>query len=249
MFSFLGVLSLIPLFMFKKAFEINVLHHKVSHHAFDNHPTYRIFFISDIHRRKITDKLIEKVGPHIDLVIIGGDLADKRVNQNRLATNLHHLAKIAPIMYVWGNNDREVGEHVIREEIEKVKGQIIENGSILIREGIPKIQLVAIDDVSSGKADMKKAFDFIQNEDFIIFISHTPSVFKKVVDLYHPNLLLAGHTHGGQIRLGNYGLYPPGKFDDSKNPISLISNGYGTSLIPFRLGADPECHIISLGTD
>ncbi|MET1013381.1 MAG: metallophosphoesterase [Paenisporosarcina sp.] len=246
LFSFFGLMSLIPMYMFKKAFETNLLYQQVIHESFDHKPSFRLFFISDIHRRKVSKKLVEKVGTNMDVVIIGGDLADKRVNKQRLEANLLQLAKIAPILYVWGNNDREVGEQVIREKIAKVNGQIIENSSLLVRDGVPKIQLVGIDDVSSGKADIKRAFGNMQNEDYVIFVSHTPSVFSKVVELYHPNLLLAGHTHGGQIRLGKYGLYPVGKFEAATNPVSLISNGYGTSLIPFRLGASPECHIITI---
>lgn len=244
-FSILGLLSLIPMYMFKKAFEINVLHHEINHEAFNNQPPFRLFFISDIHRRKITNHLLRKVGKNMDVVLIGGDLADRRVDSGRLEANLIQLAKIGPITYIWGNNDREVGEEVIREKINQVQGQIIDNCSLILKDGQSTIKLVGIDDVSSGKADIIEAFKGMKNIDYTIFVSHTPSVFSKVVDRYQPNLLLAGHTHGGQIRLGKYGLYPKGKFDDSSNSVTLISNGYGTSLIPFRFGASPECHVIT----
>lgn len=245
LFGVFGLLTLIPMYMFKKAFEINVLHHQVNHEAFNDQPPFRLFFISDIHRRKVTEHLLNKIGKKMDMVLIGGDLVDRRVDTERLESNLLQLSKIGPITYVWGNNDREVGEKVIREKLDEVHGKIVDNASILVRDGHPKMMLVGIDDVSSGKADIQKAFFHVNREDYIIFVSHTPSIFSKVVDCYHPNLLLAGHTHGGQIRFGKYGLYPVGKFDDTSNSVSLISNGYGTSLIPFRFGASPECHIIT----
>lgn len=245
LFGVFGLLSLIPMYMFKKAFEINVLHHQINHEAFNDHPSFKLFFISDIHRRKVTKHLLKKVGNNVDVVLIGGDLADRRVDKERLEANLRQLAKIGQIMYVWGNNDREVGEDIIREKINQVQGKIIENRSLILREGQSTIKLVGIDDVSSGKADILEAFLGVKNEEYTIFVSHTPSVFSKVIERYRPNLLLAGHTHGGQIRFGKYGLYPKGTFDDSSNSISLISNGYGTSLIPFRFGASPECHMIT----
>lgn len=75
-------------------------------------------------------------------------------------------------------------------------------------------------------------------------VTHTPSLFRKVEQVYHPRLMLAGHTHGGQIRLGKWGLQEKGVFRLDGGRAKLISNGYGTSTLPLRLGAAPECHVI-----
>ena len=58
--------------------------------------------------------------------------------------------------------------------------------------------------------------------------------------------MLAGHTHGGQIRIGKYGLQEKGSFRMKQGRAKLISNGYGTSTLPLRLGAAPECHVIEI---
>ena len=55
--------------------------------------------------------------PHeIDIVIIGGDLARKRCTLTRIAENIGKLAQLGPLFYVWGNNDREVGEQEMRAD-------------------------------------------------------------------------------------------------------------------------------------
>lgn len=241
----LGMIGLVPLLMLKKAFETNIVHHEIATKKFIDQSPYRIFFISDIHRRKITNKLITKLSS-IDAVIIGGDMAEANVPVNRIADNLKNLAKIAPIYYVWGNNDREVGESTIQGLIEQVNGNILENQAICLRNERHRIMLVGIDDVSSGRADIQHSFVSIKKEDTVVFVSHTPSVFKKVQNAYNPDILLAGHTHGGQIRLGPFGLYPEGKFSEKRNHVTLISNGFGTTLLPFRLGAPAECHVLTL---
>ena len=58
--------------------------------------------------------------------------------------------------------------------------------------------------------------------------------------------MLAGHTHGGQIRIGKLGLLEKGSFHTNSNQAKLISNGYGTSTVPLRLGAPAECHVITI---
>jgi len=231
--------------MLKKAFETNILHHEIATEKFIDQSPFRIFFISDIHRRKITKKLLTNLSS-IDAVIIGGDMAEANVPITRIADNLKKLAKVAPIYFVWGNNDREIGESIIQDVIHQVNGKILENQAICVRDERHRIMLVGVDDVSSGRANIQRSFESIKNGDTVVFVSHTPSVFKKVQNAYDPDILLAGHTHGGQIRLGPLGLYPAGKFIKKRNHATLISNGFGTTLLPFRLGAPAECHVLTL---
>ena len=71
-----------------------------------------IFFISDIHRRRIDERLLKKVRSLglIDIVIIGGDLAEGGVPLSTIDQNVERLSQLAPLFFIWGNNDREVGE-------------------------------------------------------------------------------------------------------------------------------------------
>jgi predicted MPP superfamily phosphohydrolase len=206
-----------------------------------------VFFISDIHRRKIDEKLLAQIrGRHeIDVVIIGGDLAEKGVPLARISKNVSHLASLGPLFYIWGNNDREVGENEIRDIIKRYGGKILDNKTAVV-PGHPDWGLCGTDDPSSGNVDIDSALRLIDQFKNVIFVTHTPSLFRKVEQVYHPRLMLAGHTHGGQIRLGKWGLQEKGVFSLENGRAKLVSNGYGTSTLPLRLGAAPECHVIAI---
>jgi len=243
--TIVGVIFSIPLFMLKKAFETNVLRQEIKVGS-EKQGTFRLFFISDIHRRKISDRLIEDVGSDINAVIIGGDLAERGVPLEQIEENIKQLAKIGPIIYVWGNNDREVGEHHIRKFILNVGGILLENEALFLQNQHERLWIVGIDDVSSGRANIEKSFAKVPERETVVFVSHTPFVFNKVIRRFKPSVLLAGHTHGGQIRIGKWGYYQRGTLKSENNVVTLISNGYGTTFMPLRLGAPAECHILTI---
>jgi len=232
--------------MFGSAKKRNVVHHQlnVDKNTTDN-TLLKVFFISDIHRRKISLKLLQKVGNDIDIVIIGGDLAEKGVPLSRISKNIENLARLGPIFYVWGNNDREVGELEIREIMAQNGGIILDNKSCPV-PGHKNWVICGTDDSSSKKVDIDATLQDVDQSGKVIFVSHQPKVLEKVERFFRPTIMLAGHTHGGQIRFGKLGLLPKGSFQTSEGRGKLISNGYGTSTVPLRLGAAPECHVISL---
>ncbi|MHA6259615.1 metallophosphoesterase [Sporosarcina sp. CAU 1771] len=205
-----------------------------------------VFFISDIHRRKIDDKLLSKIGNvTIDLVIIGGDLAEKGVPISRISENIRKLSRLGPIYFIWGNNDREAGEIEIRNVINMCGGVILDNENAPI-PGHPSWGILGTDDPSSRNVDIPATLKGIENYKKTILVTHTPALFGKVERIYHPDIMLAGHTHGGQIRIGKFGLLEIGSFKMKGNRAQLVSNGFGTSTLPLRLGAMPECHIIQI---
>ncbi|WP_168157266.1 metallophosphoesterase [Sporosarcina ureilytica] len=205
----------------------------------------KVFFISDIHKRKIDEKLLKKLDKDIDLVIIGGDLAEKNVPLSRITRNVQKLSQLGQLFYVWGNNDREVGEEKIRQIILQHEGIILENENMQINCH-PTWGICGTDDPSCLKLDVEQALEKIEHYQNVLFVSHQPAVWEKVEQIYHPTLMLAGHTHGGQIRLGKFGISEKGSYESVGGRGKLISNGYGTTTLPLRLGARPECHIITI---
>lgn len=206
-----------------------------------------VFFISDIHRRKIDRKLIQKVlrQGQPDIVIVGGDLAEKGVPLARIEQNVQQLSKLGTLYYVWGNNDREVSEQAIREIMKRHGGNILDN-EIMPIPGHSGWGVCGIDDPSSGKVDIEKAVQYSSHYENMILVTHNPTLLRKASRYLQADLMLAGHTHGGQIRIGKFGLAEKGTFQVSEGCGKLISNGYGTSTLPLRLGADPECHFITI---
>lgn len=231
-------------YMVKEAFENNVLHHEIPLQGSDE--KYSIFFISDIHKRVINNQMIQNIKQPINAVIIGGDLADRRTPIKNIYRNIQLLQTLGPVFFIWGNNDREVGEEKLREIFQETGVTIVENDSIMLPNGINCCRLSGVDDVSSLKANPEKAFEKCRSKDTVIFVSHNPQLFPKIKNKFNANVMLAGHLHGGQIRFGPFGVHPPGSFKMEDGTYTLISNGYGTTLVPLRFGAKPECHIIDL---
>ncbi|WP_318617314.1 metallophosphoesterase [Sporosarcina sp. YIM B06819] len=244
----LSMMSGFLAFMFMNARQRNVIYHEMNVEtgkAVDKQLT--LFFISDIHRRKVDEKLLAKIRDthEIDVVIIGGDLAEKGVPLANIAKNVEHLARLGPLFYVWGNNDREVGEQEMRDIITRYGGKILDNDSVTV-PGHSSWGICGTDDPSSRNVDIDSTLRNHHQYEEMIVVTHTPAVFRKVEQFCRPRLMLAGHTHGGQIRLGKWGLQEKGEFRLHDGRAKLVSNGYGTSTLPLRLGAAPECHVITI---
>lgn len=232
--------------MVLNAKERNVMrHHLIVEALSSTRRQLKVFFISDIHRRKIDEKLLKKIDKDIDLVIIGGDLAEKNVPLSRINRNVQKLSQLGQVFYVWGNNDREVVEETIRQIIGQHDGIILENKNMPIHSH-SSWGICGTDDPSCLKLDVEQALENIEQYKNVLFVSHQPVVWEEVERYYHPTLMLAGHTHGGQIRLGKFGISEKGSFESVGGRGKLISNGYGTTTLPLRLGARPECHIITI---
>lgn len=229
--------------MYKQALENNVLQHRVSVHGQEE--TVRLFFISDSHTRQIDDVMIEGIEP-VHAVIIGGDFVDKRTKTACLYKNLAMLSKLGPLYFVWGNNDRELPESELRKAFSAYDVTVIKNSAYVLPQTSNLLWLSAIDYVAEPRPqNITQAFEAC-DEARTVFIAHNPQVFSKVRANYKPLLMMGGHLHGGQIRFGSFGLHAPGSFETRGGIPTLISNGYGTSLLPLRLGAKPQCHVVTL---
>ncbi|HLR11764.1 MAG TPA: metallophosphoesterase [Sporosarcina sp.] len=204
-----------------------------------------VFFITDLHRRKIARALIKQIQMPVDYVIIGGDLAERNVPLRRIAYNLKRLRSIAPIYYVWGNNDREVDEEKIRALCAKYGIRILED------EHEPLLHhigwgICGTEDPSSEAINIPQAVAGADCYEHLLFVSHQPVVWHFVEPLLHPTIMLAGHTHGGQIRFGKFGISAKGRLIEQDGRYRLVSNGYGTTKLPLRLGAHPESHLLCI---
>lgn len=205
----------------------------------------KIFFISDIHRRVISHQLIETVRYRANMVIIGGDLIESTVPFTRVEQNILKLKEIGQMYFVWGNNDYNVDTKELESILLKHDVTILTNEAVSIKNG--KITLLGIDDISMDRDRLDLALKQCEHtSSFRILISHNPLVKDQIHEDYHIRLILAGHTHGGQIRILGYGPYKLGGIEFIQNCMLFVSNGFGTSTVPLRLGAKPETHLLTL---
>ncbi|QTM99682.1 metallophosphoesterase [Sediminibacillus dalangtanensis] len=214
-----------------------------------NDEAIRVFFISDIHRRTIQKTIISAVEERVDLVVIGGDLAERKVPLSRIKENIRLLHKLeAPIYFVWGNNDYELDYRKL-EELLEVEGVIcLKNESEMVE--LPNGQslcLIGFDDPDNS-SPIVELLDKPVEDMPMLLLSHRPSAFEEMAESIAGtiDLVLSGHTHGGQIRIFGYGPYTRGGIKTIHDTPVLISEGYGYTSLPFRLGTTAECHIVTL---
>lgn len=230
------------LFMLRNAFRNNLKRETIRLKSETQFEPFELLFISDIHRRKLPETLIDFP---VDVIIVGGDLVEGGVPIERVEWNLELLSQHAPVYFVWGNNDREIEEEKLYRLFKCYGITVLEDESVSLL-GNPNLKLVGLDYFAYQKNGIEKAFADVCESDTVIFATHTPFVFDKVNSKHRVDFGLAGHTHGGQIRFGPFGIYRKGRLMEKEGTIQLISNGFGTTKLPLRLGADAEYHLFTV---
>lgn len=207
--------------------------------------SYRIFFISDTHNRFIANKVLEKIRNEVDIIIIGGDVMEKGVSFDKVRHNLQSLREIAPCYFVWGNNDYEEDPLKLEKLLKDENIVILRNRAINLYKDKEGISLLGIDDLSTENASLEDAVKEATQKTKIL-ISHNPDIKQDWPENSGIQLILSGHTHGGQIRLFGWGIREKGGIKQVKGTTVVISNGYGTTTLPLRLMAPAESHIFIL---
>lgn len=250
---FLAVITLLGagllIFMYRQANQENISEQTLAFPEFpESFGDIRIFFISDIHRRKIQPDFIKRI-KNIDLVIIGGDLTEKNVPFEQVAENIKQLKKLGLVFFVWGNNDYEVEHHELDSLLLQHGVKILDNKSYLFEsESGDKMELLGVDDMVHERDLLQVALEEASADSFKILVCHEPDIVEKFTEQEGISLVLSGHTHGGQIRILGFGPHERGRITHLPHTTILVSNGFGTSLIPLRLGAPPETHILTITT-
>lgn len=207
---------------------------------------FTCYFISDIHRRKIKAKTLKQIRSKVDVVFIGGDLVEKGVSLERMRVNIQQLKRFhVPVYFVWGNNDFRKDQAEIRRILLAEDVIVLEDDMVTLTRGNDRIQLVgfnyhpSIDEIPLIKWGEIK-------DTFTILLTHTPNSFFRLPKVYQDKMdfVLAGHTHGGQIRFYRFGLDIRGGTYVVNQTQMFISEGYGYRLIPFRFQTKAQSHVI-----
>lgn len=136
--------------------------------------------------------------------------------------------------------------------------RLLENECRLVDAGSRKVQVCGIDDFYYGYSDLETTSAQIDHEAPLrILLSHSPNVADSVSNGDF-QLILAGHTHGGQICIPKPGgkimlstsgaQYADGLYS-LPNLTMHVSRGVGTTLLPFRLFSRPEATLLELRAD
>ena len=174
---------------------------------------FSILFLSDIHtskwglfERKLSEKLSQVKECHI--CAITGDLAYREDATGNIPRLLSYAKVVGDTYIVFGNT-----EYKLHNDPEKLcdiyKGfgyVVLRNENRKIEKNNEYVSIIGVDDPINLLEDLPKAFFGVDLDSFKILLSHCPSMGVEAVD-YKPNLVLAGHTHGGQVKLPFFTVY------------------------------------------
>jgi predicted MPP superfamily phosphohydrolase len=220
---------------------------------------FTILQLSDVHLRgrdAWTERLVEIVaGLRADLVVLTGDVVTR--GWTREAADLL-LAAVpdAPLgkwaimgnWEYWGQAPPETWRFVLER-----------HGIRLLHDAsadLGHVQLVGTDDMLAGRPDLDRAFAAVDPSRPTVVLTHSPGLFPRLVRT-GVRLVLAGHTHGGQVRLPGLGPfflprasgpYPWGWYEQDGVWL-FVCRGVGWSVAPVRWRAAPELALIRVAPD
>ncbi len=224
---------------------------------------FTIIQISDLHNkvfRNNNEELIRTVNQiNANIVVITGDLIDRRTKN--LKDVLYFVQKITTVhknvFYVSGNH--EWGNPLGKKLLDGLKERnviILDNKNTEIMDGRSVINLAGVADVTTKQDNLKKALQGLNKEQFTLLLSHNPCVIKKI-ESQSVDLILSGHTHGGQVRIpligalvvpdqGLFPQYDKGSFNLGVNRYLYIDSGLGTSRLPIRFLNQSQFSLIKI---
>lgn len=213
----------------------------------DKNLSLKILQLSDVHGYNKQDFILKTVNDNKpDIIVITGDMIDKRTNNYDAMVRLsEELIKLNPNVYfVSGNHEdwNAKGEEFVNVLRRKNIKVINNSNTYFIKDSI-KFNICGIDDYYSGRDDLNKAFEGINDKNYTILLSHSPKIIDRIENI-KADLILSGHEHGGQVRLPFIGaLIAPGEglfpkyskgFYYFNNTVLYVDSGLGTSVLPIR---------------
>ncbi len=189
-----------------------------------------------------------------DLVLLAGDFVSNAAGMEQLAP-LRDLRSEYGTFAVLGNWDYRVGAVDVRHAIERYGVEVLTNESIVLEVDGEPLRLIGLDDLWYGAPDWDAALTERKEGEATVLLAHEPD-FVRAAEVHNIDLVVAGHTHGGQIRLPFIGPVGPlpttlgRSFDQglfSVGPTTLfITPGVGTSGTRARLFAPPEISLLTI---
>lgn len=174
-----------------------------------------------------------------DLIVWGGDMIQgyNLPDALRLARGVKRLFPTAPTFLIPGNAEHKMRAHRRRAfltELECVGMTVLVNRHVPFTWNGATITLAGVDDPYYGHADLEAALDGIPPDRFTLLLAHSPQIATQAARA-GVDLMLSGHTHGGQVILPGLGAIK------TQNPLArgMASGLWDRKRLAAILGFDP----------
>ncbi len=214
----------------------------------------RVAHVTDIHVGRVTPMEVQRRAVALvnagkpDLVVITGDFVCHSQTYLDALTELMTLYE-APVMAVLGNHDHWSGGAEVRAALLRGGVEMLDNAHTTITLRHQRVQVVGVDDAYTGHADVARAVKGLRHDLPVLGLSHIAEEADELWSHGVP-LVLAGHTHGGQVTLAGihelmigrvvghryvHGLYGCRRRQQLPGAV-YVGAGVGAAVVPLRLG-------------
>ncbi|CQR47942.1 putative metallophosphoesterase [Paraliobacillus sp. PM-2] len=251
---------------FKVFYDTNIFkvnHIKIKSEKITNRSSFTILQLTDVHNKtfgKDNKPLIDKIKRlNPDIIVITGDLIDRKTTDFTAMFDLVEQLQSMneQIFFVSGNH--EWGNEKTLEFFTGLAERnihILDNTNRTINFNENRIQLVGVADYATEHDDLTSAMLDIHDETYTILLSHVPDITNDLVN-ESIDLILSGHTHGGQIRapfIGalvapEQGYFPQldkGMYQWKDEQYLYIDSGLGTTWMPIRFLNQSQMTMITI---
>ncbi len=246
--------------------------------------SFRIILISDIHggSNGVDESKIQLIvetanAQNADMIVLLGDYVsqahtDKSIIGRSLkmpietiAAHLAGLRAKSGVVAVLGNHDGWFSSEKIKAELERVGIKVLDHEIAFVERNGKRLRIIGLRDHLSVEnwdafsIEAKKLLAASEGTGSVIVLEHSPDVLPMITgDLWitrDPMVMLAGHTHGGQVWFpilgypivpSSYGQrYAAGHVKEGGADM-FVTTGIGTSILPFRFLVPPEIAVITI---
>lgn len=227
-----------------------------------------IAYASDIHHGPLLNRaravaLVERLNAmEADIILLGGDYGEDCLSATQFFEQTPRLRARLGVYAAIGNHDL-LGDEAMLTGLLHAMGDkgvtVLRNSAVTLTIGDHRLCLCSVDDVKEGRPDLQPILAPAAAANFTLFAPHSPDAFPLALATpgFHFDLAVAGHTHGGQLKLFGKVLHHSSKYKnrylsgwkEERGRRMLISHGVGCSLMPLRLGARAQIHRIRLTRD
>lgn len=229
-------------------------------------PPLRVAVLSDLHvgspangRARLARVVAAVNVQRPDAVVLLGDyviqgvLGGRFVAPEEIADDLKRLSATHGVYAVLGNHDWWLDGERVRRALQGAGVRVLENDAAAVEVGGRRFWIAGLADLWTRRVDVNAALRGVHEGEPVVLAMHHPDLFPDLPRSV--TLTLAGHTHGGQVRLPWFGApVVPSRFGQryaggivrEDGHTMFVTSGVGTSIVPVRLGVPPEIVILTL---
>jgi len=135
-----------------------------------------------------------------DLIILVGDFVGSWVGVSHIAEMLKGIQAPLGVFAVLGNHDHWVDTEAVKSQLKSAGVHLLDNENVVLQKGETRLALAGMDDLWAGKVNWQKALSGLSKDIPLVLISHNPDAALSPQG-QRANLIVSGHTHGGQVLL------------------------------------------------